>query len=289
MNQAFQSLNVEFKGNILIKPNLCSKRRYPISTDVSIMSTLLTFMDNQKVIIVESNNHDTTAWERFKANGFLVFEEYKNVSLINISENPEILTKNYDLTISLANLKSHSWERYTGVCKNMYGCLPIKHKERYHPFFKETLSSLFDKIEPNLCIIDGRIGLESWGPVVGKKISLDTMIIGNDPVETDFVACSLIGIDPYQVPHLKELSKKRNIIINNKPKIHFKKPLELSVKMMQLGLLLGKHRMVRAGTMMYIIGSILGGSGSKRKKRVQKFQKTMRKHLYQIIKGTWFL
>jgi len=241
-----------------------------------------------EVIIVESNNHDTTAWERFEANGFYGLRKYKNVTLKNISEGPEILTKHYDLIISLANLKSHCWERFTGACKNMWGCLPEKHKERSHPFFAERLSYLLEKIKPNLCIIDGRIGIEGWGPIDGKPKSLSMIIVGNDPVETDFEACSLVGIDPYSVPHLKRLSKKKKITVNNQSMILFQKPPEISYRMMRFGLWLGKHRMAGTGTLLFAIGSLLGGNSSQRQKRIKKFQVTMRRHLYHTLRGTWF-
>ncbi len=236
---------------------------------------------------MESDNHDTTAWKRFEANGFIGLGKHKNITLMNISEDPKILTEQYDAIISVANLKTHCWERFTGVCKNMWGCLPEKHKERFHPFFAEKLSSLFETVKPTLCIIDGRIGMEGWGPVDGKPKSLGMIIVGNDPVETDFKACSLVGIDPYSVPHLKKLSrKKKKTIVDNCNMVLLQKPPEISYRLMRFGLWLGRHRMARTGTLLYATGSLLGGSGAQ--KRMKKFQVTIRRHLYHISRGTWF-
>jgi uncharacterized protein (DUF362 family) len=287
LDQCFQSLRVEFVGRILIKPNLCSKRRYPVSTDVAFINILLRFMAKCNVTIIESDNHDTTAWERFEANGFYDLRKYKNVTLANISEEPEILSKHYDTIISVANMKTHSWERFTGVCKNMWGCLPEKHKENSHPFLAERLSHVLKVIRPNLCIIDGRIGLEGWGPIEGKPKPLGLVVVGNDPVETDFKACSLVGIDPYLVPHLKLLSKKKKITIDAHSLVLLKKPPEISYKLMRFGLWLGKHQLTRTGLMLFAAGSLLGGSESQRKRRIKKFQGTMQNQLAHIRSETW--
>jgi len=252
------------------------------------MDILLRFMTESNVTIVESNNHDTTAWERFKANRFYRLRKYKNVTLANISEDAKILEKHYDAIISVANLKTHCWERFTGVCKNMWGCLPEKHKERSHPLFAERLSHLLENVRPNLCIIDGRIGMEGWGPIDGKPKSLGLVIVGDDPVETDFKACSLVGIDPYSVPHLRMLSKGRKITIDDCSMILIKKPPEISYRLMRFGLWLGKHRMARTGTLLFAMGSLLGGGESQRQRRIGKFQANIQKHFNYILHGTWF-
>jgi uncharacterized protein (DUF362 family) len=72
------------------------------------------------------------------------------------------------------------------------------------------ISQLHMLCPPDLCIIDGRIGLEGKGPIMGDPVRMDTLLVGADAPVTDEVASLLMGIQPASVPHLCQVAKDLN-------------------------------------------------------------------------------
>lgn len=58
---------------------------------------------------------------------------------------------------------------------------------------RKNLYNLYKSIQPNFCIIDGFDGMQGNGPWHGENAHLKTIIIGNNPVATDIVACKIMG------------------------------------------------------------------------------------------------
>jgi hypothetical protein len=113
-----------------------------------------------------------------------------------------------DYFISLSKLKTHEFERFSGILKNQFGCLSTKNKEQYHPFLPKVIADVNSILKPDLCIIDGLIAMEGKGPGFGDPKEMNVLIVGNDPVATDAIAASTMGIVPNSVPHLKEAARR---------------------------------------------------------------------------------
>ena len=75
--------------------------------------------------------------------------------------------------ISIANLKLHGYTRMTGVLKNSIGLLTDAEISSLHPYLSILISRLHKLCTPDLCIIDGRIGLEGSGPIIGRPVRMD--------------------------------------------------------------------------------------------------------------------
>jgi uncharacterized protein (DUF362 family) len=119
---------------------------------------------------------------------------------------PQLLLEEMYL-ISIANLKLHGYTRMTGVLKNSMGLLTDAEISSLHPYLSVLISRLHKLCPPDLCIIDGRIGLEGSGPIVGRPVRMDTILVGNDALSVDETSCRLMGIPPKQVPHLRQTAK----------------------------------------------------------------------------------
>lgn len=63
-------------------------------------------------------------------------------------------------------------------------------------------------LRPKLTVIDGFYALEGPGPIQGKPVKMDLIVAGLDPVATDATACRIMGIDPYQVYHIRRAYEK---------------------------------------------------------------------------------
>ena len=112
-----------------------------------------------------------------------------------------------DMIISLSNLKTHLATRYTGACKNLFGCLPVTEKSVYHPKIHSVIHDLVLAVKPELNIVDAFYGMEENGPVRGIPKDSGFRIISNDPVEADCYAAKFIGLDPKKIEYLKLLLK----------------------------------------------------------------------------------
>ncbi len=109
--------------------------------------------------------------------------------------------------ISIANLKLHGYTRMTGVLKNSIGLLTDAEISSLHPYLSVLISRLHKLCTPDLCIIDGRIGLEGSGPIIGRPVRMDSLLVGSDALSVDEASCRLMGIPPRQVAHLRQTAK----------------------------------------------------------------------------------
>lgn len=124
---------------------------------------------------------------------------------------PEIAE--YDIIVSIPVMKTHMHTGVTLAVKNMKGCLWRRAKVDFHmlpqdPESKEkpldtAIADMSSVLRPHLSIIDGTIGMEGLGPSAGKAKPLDVVLAGVDAYATDAVACGIMGISAFDVPHLR--------------------------------------------------------------------------------------
>lgn len=215
-------------STIVIKPNLCSSRSSSgsgVTTDVRVVEAVVTYLikhcNSYKIKIVESNNVGS-AELAFKRLGYTELEKkYANVELKNLSKDKtsKLILPNgkklrtlevpdtllfMDYLISVAKLKRHVFERYTGIWKNQYGCIPDKSVRPYlHPFLTEILYDVNTVFWPDLSIIDGIVSLEGPGPIEGTPKPLNKIICSKNPLSADIVGAKIAGINHNNIPHLK--------------------------------------------------------------------------------------
>ena len=108
-----------------------------------------------------------------------------------------------DYLISLPVMKGHCQTGMTCALKNMKGCIPGAEKRRFHRMGLHKpighLSAgikagfiLADAICPDLTFEDG-----------GNPVCLDRLLCAADPVLLDTYVCSVMGIDPEEVPYIR--------------------------------------------------------------------------------------
>lgn len=258
---------------VVIKPNLCHKSssRTGATTDVRIVQALVQYLlekERCSITIVESDSYARGSEQAFKRLGYRFLEGTDAVRLANLSQErtctrdidgrffkevhiPESLM-DYDCFITVAKLKTSIIHRMTGAYKNQYGCLAVKEKRPNHPFLSEALFDLNMLFRPSLCIVDGIVGMEGCGPTDGSPKRMNIIVLGWDAVTVDAVLCYIMGIDPFEVPHLKyafdngigEL-RKHNIDLLGEPlenvKDRFVLVPERAYAWMNLGLRLGRY------------------------------------------------
>jgi uncharacterized protein (DUF362 family) len=117
-----------------------------------------------------------------------------------------------DLIVSLAKLKTHHWAGVTLSMKNLFGVMP----GMYYGWPKNVLhdvgidGSILDitaTLRPHFAIVDGIIGMEGDGPIMGTPKAAGVLVMGRNLPAVDATCARVMGINPQRVRYLAEAEK----------------------------------------------------------------------------------
>jgi uncharacterized protein (DUF362 family) len=119
---------------------------------------------------------------------------------------PEELLRS-DFIVSMPKLKTHHWAGLTASMKNLFGTVPGAvygwPKNLLH--FRGIEQSIIDltaTVRPQLAIVDGVVGMEGDGPIMGRPRSVGFLAMGTDLVAVDATCARIIGLNPLKMPYL---------------------------------------------------------------------------------------
>ena len=115
---------------------------------------------------------------------------------------PEPIAK-ADFFVNIPKLKAHPWTTVTFSMKNYIGIQDDRHRLIDHDHaLNRKVADLQYIIQPQFIAIDGIIAGEGrmLTPIPRK---LDLIVMGNNQVAIDSVCCRIIGIDPWEVEHIR--------------------------------------------------------------------------------------
>lgn len=220
-------------GQVLIKPNLSDIMAWDtgVTTDPRWLGVLAAKLrdirPDVRIRVVESDGIGAytgyrSCEETFERLGFVSEAEQNGIELINLSMSeameirlsgvpkpviiPQIFLEEMFL-ISIANLKAYEVMQMAGILENSLGFLPESDISAYESCLPTLISQLHLLLPPDLCIIDGRVGLRGQRPNQGDAVRLDTLILGRDALAVDETCCRLLGIRAGEVLALREAAK----------------------------------------------------------------------------------
>jgi len=217
---------------VIVKPNICTisdNTGYSV-TNVEVVEAIVDLVlrenGNTPIRIVESDSQSKYTEEAFERFGYTRLESRMqnsgfDVSLVNLSKsqleqrvfegdyfkNPELpdLLAGPGYFISVAAAKTHYLTFITGALKNLFGVLPRKDQSFYHARIDDVVVDLGRLIEPDLSIVDARVGIEGWnGPTTRQ---LDAFILGHKPASVDATMARIMGFEPGRIRHLVESTR----------------------------------------------------------------------------------
>jgi uncharacterized protein (DUF362 family) len=112
-----------------------------------------------------------------------------------------------DLVVSMPKLKTHHWAGMTCSMKNFFGVVPgavygwpknILQVKGIHA----SILDLVATVRPGLTIVDGIVGMEGDGPIMGKARQVGFIAMGTDLAAVDATCARVIGIDPAKLIYL---------------------------------------------------------------------------------------
>jgi uncharacterized protein (DUF362 family) len=109
-----------------------------------------------------------------------------------------------DVYINVAKLKTHNRTTVSLTMKNQWGLLSFKDRQMYHRIgLHEPIAQLARAVQPAMTVIDGILGMEGNGPILGTPRSFGAFLVGRNMTETDIIGSSLMQQNPQKIIHLQ--------------------------------------------------------------------------------------
>jgi uncharacterized protein (DUF362 family) len=215
---------------VLIKVNFIVEKTWDTgaTTDPIVVEAIIKKLEGLpvKVYVVESDATMTNADKAFEATGMKDMCSRNGVEWLNLRyvkdtvklaipngealksiTVPRLVTES--AVISAAKLKTHANTGVTLGMKNMFGLLPDKFQGKYHlKGISKVVVDINTVLRPALTVIDGFVGMEGQGPADGTPVQMNLIIAGTDVVATDATACRVMGINPYEIKHIRKAYEK---------------------------------------------------------------------------------
>ena len=156
---------------------------------------LVEVLNTYKVPFVDFNYSDTFAM----ANG----GRFSGLPLFILPKE----VREADIIVSMAKLKTHHWVGATASMKNLFGVLPGSFygwpkNVLHYTGIERCILDLNATIRPHLAIVDGIIGMEGDGPIMGKPKHVGVLVMGRNPASVDATCVRIMGIDPEKIGYL---------------------------------------------------------------------------------------
>jgi uncharacterized protein (DUF362 family) len=213
---------------VLLKPNFVEAHpERPINTNPSVIAGVAHAclrLGAAQVIVGEASGHRRDPWFSV-LNPALRSILDKKVRCVDLNHGDAVAVPNKggltglphfylakpvaeaDVLISLPKMKTHHWVGVTLCLKNLFGVLPGIYygwpKNLLH--FRGIERSILDlarTVKVHYSIIDGVVGMEGDGPIMGKARPVGALVMSPFPLATDATAARLMGFDPQRIPYL---------------------------------------------------------------------------------------
>ncbi|MEM2739759.1 MAG: DUF362 domain-containing protein [Candidatus Bathyarchaeia archaeon] len=206
---------------ILIKPNYIdsSHPSLGVTTDARIVEGVVRYFKSigfNRIVVGEGSGFADTM-EAFRVAGVDKIAERYGVDIVDLNRDEYIevdipggkalkkiriaKTALESAIVSVPKLKVHRLAVVTLSLKNLMGV--VSPKGAMHGKLSTKIVDLAMLLKPRLAVVDGIIGGEVH-ETAHQPVEVGVVIAGMDPVAVDSVASMVMGVDPMDVPHLRE-------------------------------------------------------------------------------------
>jgi uncharacterized protein (DUF362 family) len=230
---AFAELGIdrrEIAGRrILLKPNLVEARpTAPINTHPQVVraaAEAFRRLGAAEVRVGEGPGHCRDTRRVLEASGLAAVLREDGLRFLDLNRQPGFVVPNAggrsgltrltlpqplaesDWLVSVAKMKTHHWAGVTLSMKNLFGVMPGAYygwpkNVLHYAGLGEAILDIAATVRPQLAIIDGIVGMEGDGPIMGEPRDAGVLLVGRDAVAVDASAARVMGIDPGRVRYL---------------------------------------------------------------------------------------
>ncbi len=222
------------RKSVLLKPNLVEfVRGSSINTDPRLVvaaANALRRLGAASVVVAEGPGHRRDTEAIALASGLRDALDDAGLRFVDLNDAPLVRTplrtrytgldalwvprvlRETDVVVSMPKLKTHHWVGVTMSLKNCFGCMPGRvygwPKDVFHVRgIPESILDIAAAIRPSLAIVDGIVGMQGDGPIMGDPIRSGVVLVSRDLVAADVTGARLMGMDPEQVGYLMEAGR----------------------------------------------------------------------------------
>lgn len=228
-------VEAEVRGRtVVLKPNLVEfVPGSSVNTDpalVSAAAVTLRRMGAASVTVAEGPGHRRDTEAIVVASGLLDALDDAGVRFVDLNDAPLVRTqlasrftslgelwmprvlREADVVVSMPKLKTHHWVGVTLSLKNCFGCMPGRvygwPKDVFHvQGIPGSILDIAGAVRPSLAIVDGIVGMQGDGPIMGEPVRSGVVVVSKDPVAADVTAARLMGVDPEKVGYLMDAGR----------------------------------------------------------------------------------
>lgn len=215
---------------ILLKPNLVEPHRghgYINTHPMMVRAAIEAFrkLGAKSVLVAEGPGHrrdslwilDETGLGEMLRGDRVRFVDLNEDSLYRVANTggrtqlhtltlPLVLRK-VDWVVSMPKLKTHHWVGVTLSMKNLFGLMPgIVYGWPKNVLHQAGINGcIFDinaTVRPQLAIVDGIVGMEGDGPIMGTPRRANVVVIGRNFPAVDATCARIMGVDPAKIHYL---------------------------------------------------------------------------------------
>jgi uncharacterized protein (DUF362 family) len=119
-----------------------------------------------------------------------------------------VLFQDVDWIVSVGKMKTHHIAGATLSMKNLFGVMPGLYygwpkNVLHHVGVENSILDINATLKPHFAIIDGILGMEGDGPLLGDPKKAGVLVMGRNLAAVDATCCRIMGIDPYKVSYLE--------------------------------------------------------------------------------------
>ncbi len=212
--------------SLLIKVNFVDTREELCTTPYESVKGFVDFISefyDKKIIVAEAPSWGVNIDGFEKYGYYKISDRYPNIEFLNLKEDKSVSRKVGDITlpfskimletpfiVSITRPKTHSSVLVALGIKNvLVGAINggTNHRYKVHKGIHQKLFEIAGFLYPKLDIIDGFIGMEEKGPVLGKRKDSRWCLSSLDPLAADSLATYLMGFELEDVGYLTLLKE----------------------------------------------------------------------------------
>lgn len=235
---AFRALGIterDIQGKrILLKPNLVEPHRgvAHINTDPLVVRGAIEaflHLGAASVLVAEGAGHCRDSILVLEESGFADMLREDRVPFVDLNYDacntvanaggftrlrtlnfPNLLRR-VDWIVSMPKMKTHHWTGITLSMKNLFGLMPGEFygwpkNVLHHQGIENSILDINATVRPHLAIVDGIVGMEGDGPIMGNPRHAGVLVMGTNLPAVDATCARIMGIDPSRIDHLARAS-----------------------------------------------------------------------------------
>ena len=222
------------RRSVLLKPNLVEPSRDApqINTHPAVVGAAAEVFRRwgaREVIVAEGTGHCRDAQLVLDESGLGDVLDESRLEFVDLNHDDFVIVPNRfgatslrelalpatleraDLIVSLPKLKTHHWAGVTLSLKNFFGVMPgiiygwpknVLHYAGIGPSILDIAAT----VRPHLAIVDGIIGMEGDGPIMGTARHAGVLVMGTNLPAVDATCARLMDINPWRIGYLAAAS-----------------------------------------------------------------------------------